>query len=167
MMLNTILLQVPNAIVPKIDTGDTAWMIAATALVLLMTIPALALFYGGLVNRKNVLNTLMQCFIISCVISVEWIAIGYSNAFGSSHGILAPFIGGFDWAFMHGIKASDLSPYFVSHSQATAAGGQIGTIPHFIFILFQCKGCFKISCRIYSRYKFPVYCFFVCFLKGR
>ena len=51
---------------PTINTGDTAWMIAATALVLLMTIPALALFYGGLVNRKNVLNTLMQCFIISC-----------------------------------------------------------------------------------------------------
>jgi len=139
MMLNTILLQVPNAIVPKIDTGDTAWMIAATALVLLMTIPALALFYGGLVNRKNVLNTLMQCFIISCVISVEWIAIGYSNAFGSSHGFLAPYIGGFDWAFMHGINASDLSPYFVSHSQATATGGLIGTIPHFVFILFQCK----------------------------
>ena len=86
---------------PTINTGDTARMIAATALVLLMTIPALALFYGGLVNRKNVLNTLMQCFIISCVVSLEWIAFGYSNAFGSSHGILAPYIGGFDWSFMH------------------------------------------------------------------
>jgi len=86
---------------PTMNTGDTAWMIAATALVLLMTIPALALFYGGLVNRKNVLNTLMQCFIISCVVSLEWIAFGYSNAFGSSHGVLAPFIGGFDWSFMH------------------------------------------------------------------
>ena len=124
---------------PTIDTGDTAWMITATALVLLMTIPALALFYGGLVNRKNVLNTLMQCFIISCLISIEWIAFGYSNAFGSSHGFLAPYIGGFDWAFMHGIKPSDLSPYFISHSQPLPGGGQIGTIPHFIFILFQCK----------------------------
>ena len=124
---------------PTINTGDTAWMLAATALVLLMTIPALALFYGGLVNRKNVLNILMQCFIISCLISIEWIAFGYSNAFGSSHGVLAPFIGGFDWAFMHGIRPGDLSPYFVSHSQAVPGGGTVGTIPHFVFILFQCK----------------------------
>jgi len=124
---------------PTINTGDTAWMIAATALVLLMTIPALALFYGGLVNRKNVLNTLMQCFIISCVVSLEWIAFGYSNAFGSSHGFLAPYIGGFDWSFMHGIKPGDLSPYYVSHSQPVPGGGTIGTIPHFMFILFQCK----------------------------
>jgi ammonium transporter, Amt family len=130
---------VANVPEPKIDTGDTAWMIAATALVLLMTIPALALFYGGLVNRKNVLNTLMQCFIISCIISLEWIAFGYSNAFGSSHGFLAPFIGGFDWSFMHGIKPGDLSPYYISHSQAVPGGGTIGTIPHFMFILFQCK----------------------------
>jgi Amt family ammonium transporter len=124
---------------PTINSGDTAWMLAATALVLLMTIPALALFYGGLVNRKNVLNILMQCFIISCVISLEWIAFGYSNAFGSSHGALAPYIGGFDWAFMNGIKPGDLSPYYISHSQAVPGGGTIGTIPHFIFILFQCK----------------------------
>jgi len=124
---------------PTINTGDTAWMLAATALVLLMTIPALALFYGGLVNRKNVLNILMQCFIISCLISLEWIAFGYSNAFGSSHGALAPYIGGFDWAFMHGIRPGDLSPYFVSHSQAVPGGGTVGTIPHFVFILFQCK----------------------------
>jgi len=124
---------------PTINTGDTAWMIAATALVLLMTIPALALFYGGLVNRKNVLNTLMQCFIISCVVSLEWIAFGYSNAFGSSHGTLAPYIGGFDWAFMNGIHPGDLSPYYISHSQAVPGGGTVGTIPHFIFILFQCK----------------------------
>ena len=124
---------------PTINTGDTAWMIAATALVLLMTIPALALFYGGLVNRKNVLNILMQCFIISCLISLEWIAFGYSNAFGSSHGLLAPYIGGFDWAFMNGIHPGDLSPYYISHSQAVPGGGTIGTIPHFIFILFQCK----------------------------
>ncbi len=124
---------------PTINTGDTAWMIAATALVLLMTIPALALFYGGLVNRKNVLNILMQCFIISCVVSIEWIAFGYSNAFGSSHGFLAPYIGGFDWAFMNGIHPGDLSPYYISHSQAVPGGGTVGTIPHFIFILFQCK----------------------------
>jgi Amt family ammonium transporter len=129
---------------PKVDSGDTAWMIVATALVMLMTIPGLALFYGGLVRRKNVLNVLMQCFILTAVISIEWVVIGYSEAFGSSKGGLAPFIGGFDWAFLKGIKISDLSPYFISHSQATgkilADGSKemIGTIPHIVFILFQC-----------------------------
>jgi len=124
--------------VPKIDSGDTAWMIVATALVLLMTIPGLALFYGGLVRRKNVLNVLMQCFIITAIISIEWVVCGYSLAFGSSTGFLKPFIGSFDWAFLNGIGLGDLSPYFISHSQATADGGTIGTIPHIIFILFQC-----------------------------
>jgi len=128
----------PAAIVPVVDAGDTAWMIVACALVLLMTIPGLALFYGGLVRRKNVLNVLMQCIILMAVISVEWVAIGYSMSFGSIKGALAPYIGGFDWAFLNGISASDLSPYFISHSQATADGGTIGTIPHFVFIMFQC-----------------------------
>ena len=123
---------------PKADSGDTAWMIVATALVLMMTIPGLALFYGGLVRRKNVLSVLMQCFIITAVISLEWVVIGYSNAFGSSHGALAPYIGGFDWAFLKGIGINDLSPYFISHSQPVPGGGTIGTIPHIVFILFQC-----------------------------
>jgi len=123
---------------PAINSGDTAWMIMATALVLLMTIPGLALFYGGLVRRKNVLNVLMQCFIITAVISIEWVVCGYSLSFGSSKGFLAPFIGGFDWAFLSGIGLGDLSPYFISHSQPTADGGTIGTIPHIVFIMFQC-----------------------------
>jgi Amt family ammonium transporter len=123
---------------PKIDSGDTAWMIVATAFVLLMTIPGLALFYGGLVRRKNVLNVLMQCFIITAAVTLEWVIVGYSLAFSSSKGALAPFIGGFDWAFLKGISINDLSPYFISHSQPTADGGTIGTIPHIVFILFQC-----------------------------
>jgi ammonium transporter, Amt family len=127
-----------SAITPTIDSGDSAWMIVAIALVLLMTIPGLAFFYGGLVRRKNVGNVLMQCIILMGVISVEWVVIGYSMAFGSSEGFLKPFIGGFDWAFLKGISPSDLSPYFISHSQATADGGTIGTIPHYLFILFQC-----------------------------
>ncbi|MDD2612317.1 MAG: ammonium transporter [Bacteroidales bacterium] len=113
-------------------------MIVATALVLLMTIPGLALFYGGLVRRKNVLNVLMQCFIIVAVISIEWVVCGYSLAFGHSKGFFAPFIGNFDWAFLNGISLSDLSPYFISHSQTTPDGGTIGTIPHLVFIMFQC-----------------------------
>ncbi len=133
---------------PKVDSGDTAWLIVATALVMLMTIPGLALFYGGLVRRKNILSVLMQCFIITAVISIEWVVVGYSWAFGSSKGALAPFIGGFDWSFLHGIKVSDLSPYFISHSQPTgkmildATGKSVpemtGTIPHLVFIMFQC-----------------------------
>jgi ammonium transporter, Amt family len=115
---------------PVINFGNTAWMIVATALVFLMTLPGLAFFYGGLVRRKNILNVLMQCFIIAAAITVEWVAFGYSNAFGSSKGFLAPFIGGFDWAFLKGIKISDVSPYYIS--QATER------IPHIVFILFQC-----------------------------
>jgi Amt family ammonium transporter len=125
-------------IAPAVDSGDTAWMIMATALVLLMTIPGLALFYGGLVRRKNVLNVLMQTFILTAVITLIWVMFGYSLAFGSSKGALAPYIGGFDWAFLKGISPSDLSPYFISHSQPTADGGSIGTIPHLVFMLFQC-----------------------------
>lgn len=125
-------------VTPTVDAGDTAWMIVATALVLFMSIPGLALFYGGLVRRKNVLNVFMQVFILVAVISVEWVVFGYSNAFGSSSiEWLKPYFGGFDWAFLNGINVSDLSPYFISHSQPTADGGTIGTIPHIIFIMFQ------------------------------
>ncbi len=116
--------------VPFISAGNTAWMIVATALVMLMTIPGLALFYGGLVRSKNILNVLMQCFILTAVISLEWVVFGYSNAFGSSTGFLAPYIGGFDWAFLNGIGINDVSPYYIS--QATER------IPHLVFVLFQC-----------------------------
>ncbi|HRZ97277.1 MAG TPA: ammonium transporter [Paludibacter sp.] len=123
---------------PVVNAGDTAWMIVATALVLFMSIPGLALFYGGLVRRKNVLSVFMQVFILVAVISIEWVVIGYSNAFGSSSiEWLKPYFGGFDWAFLRNINVSDLSPYFISHSQPTADGGTIGTIPHIIFIMFQ------------------------------
>ena len=66
---------------PKIDTGDTAWMLTSTALVLMMTIPGLALFYGGMVRKKNVLATVMQSFAITCLVSVLWLIVGYSLAF--------------------------------------------------------------------------------------
>ena len=123
---------------PSVNAGDTAWMIVATAFVLLMTIPGLALFYGGLVRRKNVLNVFMQCFIITAAISIEWVVCGYSLSFGSSTGFLAPYIGGLDWAFLNNIKITDLSPYFISHSQMGLNGVAVGTIPHLVFIMFQC-----------------------------
>lgn len=114
---------------PYIDFGNTAWMIVATALVMLMTIPGLALFYGGLVRQKNVLNILMQCFMLTAVITLEWVFFGYSLSFSSSTGVLAPFIGGFDWAFLNGIGINDVSPYYISQSTAR--------IPHLLFVLFQ------------------------------
>lgn len=136
---STLVAQTPApAATPTIDSGDTAWMIVATAFVLLMSIPGLALFYGGLVRRKNVLNVFMQVFMLVAVISVEWVIVGYSNAFGTnSIEALKPYIGGFDWAFLNNINVSDLSPYFISHSQMAANGTPIGTIPHIVFIMFQ------------------------------
>ena len=66
---------------PKLDTGDTAWMLTSTALVLMMTIPGLALFYGGMVRKKNVLATVMQSFAVTCLVTVLWLIVGYSLAF--------------------------------------------------------------------------------------
>jgi ammonium transporter, Amt family len=86
------------------------------------------------VRRKNILSVLMQCFIITAVVSIEWVVVGYSWAFGSSDGALKPFIGGFKWAFLNGITPNDLSPYFISHS----LNATTGSIPHFAFIMFQC-----------------------------
>jgi len=124
---------------PTINTGDTAWMVVATILVLFMSIPGLSLFYGGLVRRKNVLNIFMQVFILVAVISIEWVVVGYSNAFGSSSiEWLKPYFGGFDWLFLNNINMSDLSPYFISNSQLAPDGTSIGTIPHLVFIMFQC-----------------------------
>ena len=69
---------------PQLDTGDTAWMIVATALVLFMTIPGLSLFYAGLVRKKNVLSIFVQCFAITCLITILWVAYGYSIAFNTT-----------------------------------------------------------------------------------
>lgn len=110
-----------------LDTGNTAWMIVATLLVLLMTIPGIALFYGGLVRQKNVLSIIMQCMLIVCAVTVIWIAFGYSFVFGTSlmdSGSAWSFlIGGFDKVLLRGITTSSLSA---------------GNIPELIFVLFQC-----------------------------
>ena len=103
------------------NSGDTAWVLMASALVLLMTIPGLAFFYGGLVRRKNVLSILMQCFIIVCVISLQWVLFGYSLAFGPDfHGL----IGNLDWAGLSGVGAAPNPDY-------------AKTIPHSVFMIFQ------------------------------
>ena len=99
---------------PTLNTGDTAWMLTATALVLFMTIPGLALFYGGLVRAKNVLSVLMQCFAITALVSVLWVLYGYSMTFsvaGMEQGVvnLNSIIGGFDKALMIGVARDSLS----------------------------------------------------------
>jgi Amt family ammonium transporter len=106
---------------PKIDTGDTAWVLTSTALVLLMTAPGLALFYGGMVRRKNALGTIMQSFIILCLISVQWVLWGYSLSFGPDKGHI---IGGLEWVGLNGVGLEPNTDY-------------AGTIPHQAFMIFQ------------------------------
>jgi len=102
------------------DTGDTAWILTSTALVLFMTLPGLALFYGGLVRAKNVLSVLMQCFAIACVVSILWVIFGYSLSFGDG-GSMNAWIGGLDNAFLANVSRESLS----------------GTLPESVFIMFQ------------------------------
>ncbi len=104
----------------KLDSGDTAWMLTSTALVLMMTIPGLAMFYGGMVRKKNVLSMAMQNFATACLMTVLWMAIGYSLAF-TDGGDLNAFVGGVDQAFLRGIGLNSLS----------------GTIPESVFMTFQ------------------------------
>ncbi|HEY6892924.1 MAG TPA: ammonia channel protein, partial [Rhodanobacteraceae bacterium] len=83
----------------KISTGDTAWMLSSTGLVLMMTIPGLALFYGGMVRKKNVLATLMQSFSITCLVTILWVVVGYSLAFMPGNGVF----GGMGRFFLNGM----------------------------------------------------------------
>ncbi|MFA5083726.1 MAG: hypothetical protein WC474_14330, partial [Hydrogenophilaceae bacterium] len=111
---------------PKLDSGNTAWMLTSTALVLFMTIPGLALFYGGMVRKKNVLATMMQSFAITAMITVLWMVIGYSLAFdttGMEKGVtnFNSFVGGLSKAFLSGMGKDSLT----------------GTIPESVFMTFQ------------------------------
>jgi Amt family ammonium transporter len=87
-----------------LNSGDTAWMIVATALVLFMTLPGVALFYGGMVRKKNLLSTLAQSVAVTVIASIAWILIGYSLAFGVGAGSANDFIGSFDAALLHGVR---------------------------------------------------------------
>ncbi|WP_297426730.1 ammonium transporter [uncultured Acinetobacter sp.] len=100
-----------------LDTGDTAWILISTALVLLMTIPGLALFYAGMVRKKNVLSTMAHSFVAAAVVSITWIAVGYSLAFGDGNA----FIGNLDKVMLAGITTETLS----------------GSIPEILFVIFQ------------------------------
>jgi Amt family ammonium transporter len=117
---------------PTPDKGDTAWITVATLLVIMMSIPGLALFYGGLVRTKNMLSILMQVFSIFALISVLWAIYGYSLAFTGGSGALSPFIGGFDRLFLSGIF--DPATGAVANA-ATFSKGVV--IPEFAFVAFQ------------------------------
>jgi Amt family ammonium transporter len=105
---------------PKLDTGDTAWMLTSTAIVLMMTIPGLALFYGGMVRKKNVLSVVMQCFTIACLITIAWFVAGYSLAF-TDGGSLNSYIGGLSKALLKGVGSDAITL----------------TIPESVFFTFQ------------------------------
>jgi Amt family ammonium transporter len=128
----------------EINTGDTAWLLVSTALVMLMT-PGLALFYGGMVQGKNVLSTFMHSFFALGLVSIQWVVIGYSLAFGSSNGGL---IGGLDFAFLNGVGMD----------------GAGRTVPHLLFMMYQ--GMFAIitpaliSGAFAERMKFSTFCVF-------
>jgi Amt family ammonium transporter len=109
---------------PKLDTGNTAWMLTSTALVLMMTIPGLALFYGGMVRKKNVLATVMQSFAICCLMTVLWFVVGYSLAFSDGGGMNV-WIGGLSKSFFSGITVETL----------WAPG--VANIPEYVFAVFQ------------------------------
>lgn len=112
-------------VAPTVDKGDTAWMMVATLLVILMTVPGLALFYGGLVRSKNMLSILMQVLVVFSLISVAWAVYGYSLAFGSGEGLI---IGDLGKVFLSGVTMDSLA--------ATFTDGVM--IPEMIFIAFQC-----------------------------
>src|ERR1044071_8844997 len=111
--------QAAPAAAPKLDPADTAWMLTATVLVLFMTLPGLALFYAGLVRTKNVLSVLMQCFAITCVVTLAWMAVGYSIAFGDGNA----WWGGLGKSFFAGIDVKSIRPGT--------------TIPETVFAMYQ------------------------------
>jgi len=113
----SLLLISPLAMADEINQANTAWILTATALVLFMTIPGLSLFYAGLVRVKNVLSVLMQCFAITCVVSIIWLVAGYSLAFSDGN----MFIGGFSNFMMAGIQEGTMN----------------GDIPDSVFAMFQ------------------------------
>ena len=113
-----VLAQTAAAAPAVINSGDTAWMMTSSALVLFMTVPGLALFYGGLVRTKNMLSVLMQCTLITALVMVLWVLYGYSMAFGGGP---SPYFGGFGKVFLSGLTPASIS----------------GTIPEYVFVVFQ------------------------------
>jgi ammonium transporter, Amt family len=140
------------AAAPVVDSGDTAWVLAASALVLMMTLPGLALFYGGLVRAKNILNVLMQCVLSAGIIGVLWILVGYSLAFGTGNA----WIGDFSKVGLSGVTLESVTANFASPPR---------NIPEYIFIMFQAMFAIitpaLILGAIAERMKFSAWCAFI------
>ena len=119
-LLSVLLLLPKLALADQLNQANTAWVLTSTALVLFMTIPGLSLFYAGLVRSKNVLSVLMQCFAITCMVSILWLAGVYSFIFADG-GDLQKFIGGTSKAFLPGISTAALT----------------GNIPETVYFMFQ------------------------------
>ena len=118
-LVGVALLLLPQLVFAEgVDSGDTAWILTSTSLVLFMTLPGLALFYGGLVRAKNVLSVLMQCFAIACVVTILWVIFGYSLSFGES---VNGWIGGLSKVFLGGVTRSSAN----------------GNLPETVFVMFQ------------------------------
>jgi Amt family ammonium transporter len=122
-----ILSAAPAHAAATVNKGDTAWMIVATVLVMMMTIPALGLFYGGLVRSKNILSVLMQVFICFSMISVLWMVYGYSMAFTNGSGALAPFVGGLSKFMLNGVDMNTMAATFSKETY----------LPEYVYVLFQ------------------------------
>ena len=135
--------------VPKIDSGDTAWVLLCAGLVLLMTIPALAFFYGGLVRKKNILSVLMQCFMITCMVSLQWVLFGYSLSFGPD---IKGIIGSLAWCGLNHVGTEPFPDY-------------AATIPHLAFMIFQAMFAIITPALIIGacaeRMRFTPFCVFV------
>ena len=142
----------------KTDTGDTAWMLTSTALVLMMTIPGLALFYGGMVRRKNVIATVAQSFAITAIVTVTWFVCEYSFAFGTaSDPGINKWFGGFGQLFLNGISpVPDAKPYTIA--------GASNTIPEYVFMMYQMTFAIitpALICGAFAeRFKFSALCLF-------
>ncbi len=120
-LVGAMLILLPQQVLAEgIDSGDTAWILTSTALVLFMSLPGLALFYGGLVRAKNVLSVLMQCFAIACVVTILWVIYGYSLSFGDG-GSANSWIGGLNNLFLTGVGRDSVN----------------GTLPETVFVMFQ------------------------------
>ncbi len=147
---------------PKIDTGDTAWMLTSTALVLLMTIPGLALFYAGMVRKKNLLATMMQSFAICCIVTLVWVVAGYSIAFTNGNA----YMGDFSRVMLNGIgagisKGSDIAFTLGAGTDAAA----VQTVPESVYMMFQMTFAIitpaLIAGAFADRMKFSALCIFI------
>ncbi len=152
MLLSIAAAHAEEAAAPVVDSGDTAWVLTASALVLMMTLPGLALFYGGLVRAKNVLNVLMQCVLSAGIVGVLWILVGYSLAFGTGNA----FIGDLSKVGLAGVTLESVTANFASPAR---------NIPEYAFLMFQAMFAIitpaLILGAIAERMRFGVWCAFI------